>query len=408
MRKILVLSSLLLFSTSFLFAQNVNTGGKENLIIKGFLSATLFGQNQNFGFDNGQSSEWPTSNYTQNQWFYGGDIRNTRVTMVFNGPKITDEWKFGGVLELDAFGGFNGSGAFNAEQPLTRIRLAYADLVNENLTIRIGQAWTPLFGNVPVSLSHIAFPLGYGTAGDVGWRFPGIFFYYKFNANGSPTHFGLDAAVFEGSWSGPGSPEAFQDGGNLGTPQFELRLNLDSKISDESSFSAYIVGHYNQVNLTPINHTPAVNLNGTAFEVGASYKVNGILIHGNLYSGQNIGQQFGNLTQFSSVNKNISSLGFWLQAGYNFTKEWSLFAYYGSENMSNKTDVTTTLGNGARLGNNLYDIMLKYQVGPLSLGVEYLGSKLTYGTLTNTETATLIGEGSQTGTQIALSMFYSF
>ena len=107
----------------------------------------------------------------------------------------------------------------------------------------LGQAWTPLFGNVPVSLSHIAFPLGYGSAGDVGWRFPGIYMYYKFDSNSS-THVGLDAAVFEGSWSGPGNNVNFGTAGNSGTPQFEVRLNLNSKISEGTDFKAYVVGHY--------------------------------------------------------------------------------------------------------------------------------------------------------------------
>jgi hypothetical protein len=400
----LVLFSIFLFSSSFIFAQNVATGGKESLVLKGFLSTSLFAQNQSFGFGNGQNAEWVESKNTRNNWFYAGDIRNTRLTMVFNGPDITGNWKLGGVLELDAFGGFNGTGPFSPEQPLPRIRLAYADIVNDNLTLRIGQAWTPLFGNVPVSLSHIAFPLGYGSAGDVGWRFPGIFLYYKFDSN-SPTQFGLDAAVFEGSWNGPGSPVSYMDGGNLGTPQFELRLNLDSKISDNSKLGAYVVGHYDQVNLTAVNDTPTVHLTGTAFEVGADFKTGGFLVQGNLYTGQNVGQQFGNLTQFSAkADSNLSSLGYWVQAGYNFTKEWSLYAYYGGENMSDKSKVVSTIGSGARLGTVFTDVMLKYSAGPWALGLEWLHNESTVGTLPRGQ----LLESKLIGTQIALSSMYSF
>ena len=35
-----------------------------------------------------------------------------------------------------------------------------------------------MFGETPVSLTHIAFPLGYGASGKIGWRFPGIFLYH--------------------------------------------------------------------------------------------------------------------------------------------------------------------------------------------------------------------------------------
>ncbi len=404
MRKILVLSSILLFSTSFLLAQNVKTGGKENLIIKGFLSTTLFGQDQSFGFGNGQNAEWTTTNNTQNKWFYGGDIRNTRVTMVFNGPEISDEWKVGGVLELDAFGGFMEAGAFNQEQPIPRIRLAYADIVHDNLTIRIGQAWTPLFGNVPVSMSHIAFPLGYGNAGDVGWRFPGLYFYYKFNSNGSSTNFGLDAAIFEGSWSGPGSNVNFQNAGNAGSPQFELRLNMNSKISKTSNFKAYVVGHYDKKDLSGVGSQNNINLTGTAFEFGASYNVDGFLIHGNLYSGKNIGQQFGEMTQIQTVNKDLSSVGFWLQAGYNFTKEWGAFVFYGVENVNK--DQAEAIFATPRLSQNLLDVMLRYETGPYGLGLELLKSKLTTGSFN--EARTVFNETSLNGTQVAVSMLYHF
>lgn len=405
MKKILALFSILLFSSSLITAQNVKTGGKEDIIMKGFISTTLFGQNQTFGFGNGQNAEWTKTHYTQNNWFFGGDIRNTRLTMVFNGPEINSSWKLGGVFELDAFGGFNGAGAFSSEQPIPRIRLAYVDVVHKNLTLRIGQAWTPLFGNVPVSLSHIAFPLGYGAAGDVGWRFPGIYLYYNFDADGSPTKLGLEAAVFEGSWNGPGSPISFMDGGNTGTPQFELRLNLNSKISSNSKISAYAVGHYNQVNLTAVNDTPSVHLTGTAVEVGAKLTAGDFLVQGNFYTGKNVGQQFGNLTQFSAqADSDLSSAGYWLQAGYNFTKEWSLYAYYGGENMSDKSKTISTLENGARLANTLTDVMLKYSTGPWSLGLEWLHSETTTGSLPEGQ----LLESKLIGTQIALSSMFKF
>ncbi len=405
MKKFLILTSIFLISASFLVAQNVNTGGKENLVIKGFLSTTLFGQNQTFGFGNGQNAEWPEApEYTQNRWFFGGDIRNTRVTMVFNGPEINEDYNLGGILELDAFGGFNGSGAFSQEQPYPRIRLAYADIVHKNLTIRIGQAWTPLFGNVPVSMSHIAFPLGYGSAGDVGWRFPGLYFYYKFDSNNSPTQFSLDAAAFEGSWSGPGSNVNFLDAGNAGTPQFELRLNMNSKIGEGSNLKAYVVGHFDKKNLSGVNDSAKVSLSGTAFEVGANLTAGQFLLQGNLYSGKNIGQQFGEITQIQSVNKDLSSLGFWLQAGYNLTKQWGVFAYYGIENVD-KTQAEAIFSS-PRLSQNLLDILLRYETGPYGLGLELLQSKSTTGSFN--EGKTVFNEMTVKGMQFALSALYKF
>jgi hypothetical protein len=397
MRKISFLFTILLFSSSLILAQNVKTGGDETLAVKGFISATFFGQNQSFGFANGQDAEWPEPpELTTNRWFYGGDVRNSRITMAFNGPDISDNWKLGGVLEFDAFGGFNGTGAFSAEQPTPRLRLAYADITHENLTIRLGQAWTPLFGNVPVSLSHIAFPLGYGSAGDIGWRFPGIYIYYKFNSEGSSTTFDLAAAVFEGSWSGPGSNVNFLNAGNAGTPQFEVRLNLSSKLSQQAALKAYIVGHFDQKNLAGVGDSTTVSLPGTAIEIGASLKVSGFLLHGNFFTGKNIGQQFGDLSQIQTVNKDLSSVGFWIQAGYDFTKEWGIYGFYGTENVD-KT-AAKQIFSDPKLSNNLLDFMLRFQTGPYSLGFEVLTSKLTYGADENTVS----------GTQIALSSLYKF
>ena len=401
MRKILSISSILLFSASFLLAQNVNTGGKENLIFKGFISTTLFGQDQSFGFGNGQDAEWVTSNNTQNKWFYGGDIRNTRITMVFNGPELKNDWALGGVLEFDAFNDYANEGAFGQQVPTPRVRLGYVDIKHKNLIVRIGQAWDPLFGNVPVSLSHIAFPLGYGAAGDVGWRFPGIFFYYKFESQSS-THIGLDFAVMENSWANAGGNTNFTTPGNAGSPQFELRLNLESKLSGGGVFKAYVAGHYDQKKLGGIGANTTTNLTGTAEELGLSFSSHGFLIHGNLYSGKNVGQQFGQLTQFSEANHDLASTGFWAQIGYAFESGWGIYGFYGMENVNKDDAVALQM---PREKNALYDIMVKYGTGPLELGVEYLHDNLTnliYGE------AGAASEGTLKGTQIALSMLYKF
>ena len=403
MKKFFVLFAMF-FLSSLLLAQNVETGGKETLKIKGFLSATFFAQDQAFKFGNGQSAEWAITNNTQNQWFYGGDIRNTRLTMVFNGPELTNDWKLAGVLELDAFNDPVNTGAFGGQVWTPRVRLAYADLVHENMTIRFGQAWDPLFGNVPVSLSHIAFPLGYGTTGDVGWRFPGIFFYYKFDSNSS-THVSLDAAVMAGSWAGPGSTTNFETAGNAGTPQFELRLNVENKFSDGAVFKLYVAGHYDQVNLNGIGDSLTNNLTGTAGELGASFSSNGFMVQGNVYTGKNVGQQFGNLTQFPNTNLDLSSTGGWAQVGYAFESGWGIYGYYGTES-ANKDDLHALFYHVQK--NELYNFMVKYETGPFEIGAEYLHSKQTYVTYQLVNNVITPKESDFPGTQISLSTLYKF
>ena len=279
----------------------------EGLVIRGFISATMFAQDQNFSFGNGQNAEWPIPpEYTRDRWFYGGDVRNTRLTFAFNGPKVApaSDWRVGAVLEADFFGGFNGTGAFSGQQPTPRLRLAYADIGNGRTTLRIGQFWSPLFGfsanaatNVlPVSTSHIAFPLGYGS-GLPGWRFPGIFLYQALTPKTSPMNAELQLAVMRGSWdrcfggtsngecsTGTNSNINELSAGNAGFPQVEARLNLGGK-AGKGTWGIYAVGHWDQKDLSGANASLGNDkLDGKIGELGARLQVDGFLIQGSVYN----------------------------------------------------------------------------------------------------------------------------
>jgi hypothetical protein len=311
--------------------------------------------------------------------------------MVFNGPKVAGDWKVNGTLEMDFFGGLNGTGGFSEQQPVPRLRLAFVDFTNGSTTIRFGQQWAPLFGNTAVSLSHIAFPLGYGAAGDVGWRFPGIFFYQNLTGQGSAINADLQFAMMQNNWNVPAGLVDNNNGGNAGTPQFELRFNVGGK-SKDSSWSAYAVGHYDQKDLSGAGaSTPNDKLNADAVEVGAKFQLGGFLIQGNGYTGHAMGHNFGAITQFGR----IQSDGGWLQAGYEFDQTWGLYAFYGEETPKKK-DVLAS-GN-TRVKNVMFSEMIRWKAGPFALGLEYLRDKLTTGA----------AEVKTTGDQLALSAFYSF
>lgn len=393
MRKFILLAVAMLIAAG-IYAQNVIPGGDETITFKGFVSATAFLQNQTFGFGNGQNAEWATGpQLTTNNWFYGMDIRNTRLTFGFNSKKEIKGWKFDGVIEADFFGGFNGNSLFSAQQLIPRLRLAYMDFVHKNIRIRLGQAWTPMFGNVPVSLSHIAFPLGYGNAGMVGWRFPGVYFYWGLNGKDHPVKVQLDAALFTGAWNKPGNNVNFLTGGNLGSPQMELKLNLMGK-----TWKIYAVVHYDKKNLAPVNvNAPDSTLNGTAFEIGAKYHPGGFLLQGNFFTGENIGQQFGEMTQFSPSTHDISSTGGWAQIGYKFPSKYGLYAYYGTEKVNKDKALAAGLSS-PRTSNNLLDFMVDKSVGSVTIGLEYLYSNLTYGA----------SDTSVHGSQFAFSVLYKF
>jgi hypothetical protein len=374
----------------------VKLGGKETLSIKGFLSATFYAQDANFdgGFGNGQNAEWPTANYPSNKWFNGGDVRNSRLTFAFDGPETADGWKMGALLETDFFGGFNGAGGFSQQQAIMRIRLAYTDLSKGGTTLRIGQFWSPFFGEVPESLSHIAFPLGYGSAGMVGWRFPGVFLYQKLTPKTAKTQMQLDLAAMEGSWNGPATGELNnQTFGNVGfRGQFDAKLNFFGKDGAGNAWKLYVAGHYDQKSLNGVgNAFPAqhgeTSLNGTGAEVGGSYKIGPFLIHGNIYTTKADGQNFAAITQFGD----IKDTGGWLQLGYDFTKRWSGYLFYGEVN-ANRSDVLQWVGATGRQKNEQEVAMVEWSLGQYQLGLEWLHDDLT-----------LVNSTKLKGNQIALS-----
>ena len=415
-------------------SMRAQTPPPEGLVIRGFISATAFAQDQNFTFGNGQNAEWPAPpEFTRDKWFSGGDVRNTRLTLALNGPKVGKTgWAAGGQLEMDFFGGFdrgaggNAPGAFEEQQPKPRLRLAFADITNGRTTIRIGQFWSPLFGFssnaatsiLPVSNSHIAFPLGYGT-GLPGWRFPGIFLYQALTPKTAPVNAELQLAVMRGSWDrcvggavndcptgGANSNINDLTAGNAGWPQFEGRINLGGK-AGKGNWGVYVVGHWDKKDLTGANaEAPNDSLTGWIGEFGAKYQMGGFLVQGNVYTSQGAGQQFTAITQFgvwrnaSGDARGIHSTGGWAQIGYDFTPNWGVYGFYALDD-PNDSDTIRALGNAARQKNQIYNGMLRWKTGPYALGLEYLHAKLESGANRFTPVKTK-------GNQVALSALYNF
>jgi hypothetical protein len=258
----------------------------------------------------------------------------------------------------------------------------------------MGQFWSPLFGNVPVSTSHLAFPLGYGS-GMPGWRFPGIFLYQTLTPKDAAVNAELQLAVMRGTWDGPGSNVNSLSAGNASWPQFEGRFNLGGK-AGKGTWGVYVVGHWDRKDLSGVNaETPGDELDGVIGQFGARYQQGGFLLHGNIYASEAAGQQFTAITQFGD----IQSIGGWVQAGYDFTKNWSVFVFYALDDPDDGDVLrATNNGAGARLENNIYSGMLRWRTGPYAIGLEYLRAELTTGP-TRIETP---------GNQVALSVLYTF
>lgn len=380
-----------LFVATGVLAQNVTVGDDEALSIKGFINVSLFAQDQKFSFGNGTNAEFPTPPEAETDpWFIDGDVRNTRLTLAWGGPKLENDYKLNGVVEIDFHGGFNGTSAFADEQATPRMRLAYLDLVKGKTTWRFGQAWSPVFGNIPASYSHVAFPLGYGGGGVIGWRFPGVFMYRDTTGADSKIKTKLTAGIMSGSWNGPGDVTSSGSAGEASFgPQVEVRYDWEAK-----NWSLYAAGHYDQKDLSGAGaEKPDDSLDGTAIEVGAKWRAGAFSVQGNAYQGTAVAHIFGNITQFGDV----SGWGAWTQLGYDFNKRWTGYVYYGVDDPDDE-DVFESIGAAGRTHNEMYVLSLMYNVGRYGFNVEWLHDTLESG-LAATETD---------GNQIAASVIYKF
>jgi len=251
-----------------------------------------------------------------------------------------------------------------------------------------------MFGEVPVSVTHLAFPLGYGATGMVGWRFPGVFVYHDLTP-GKPLTVQVQLALLKGSGlavtNGIGSGEA------SGKPQFEARFNLAKRFGT-SSWNGYVVYHVDNKDMNGVG-VPGGALNGWGVETGHNFTSGKLTVHGNYYTGHNLGQQFGHITQGAGSNSaqqgRIQGWGAWAQAGYDLTPHWGVWFYYGMD----QPDAAKYLQqNGVALLRQLShdtDGLIRFRAGRYAIGLEYFRAVTRWST------------GVRTADQYALSVLYS-
>ncbi len=368
--------------------QTVKLGTGDTLTISGFINATLFTNNGFFTFGNGQNAEYANAAQPATDKSYmDGDVRNTRLNFTFSASPVLGKWSPRATIEADFFGAFGGTGAppFGDEQPQLRARFAYVDLTNGRTTVRVGQFWSPLFGEVPVSVTHLAFPLGYGATGMIGWRFPGIFLYHDLNP-GKPTTLQLVLAALKNG--GPDVGGGISSGAASGMPQLEGRLNFAHRTS-HLSWSGYVVGHVDWKDTTAVG-AAGNNLTGSGVEVGGNVTSGKFTIHGNVYTGKAMGQQFAHITQ----QGNVKGWGAWVQGGYDITPRWGAWLFYGTD----RPDTANSPGLAGNFRSKNDDIagMLRFRAGRYQLGLELFQANTTWAT-----------SGKQKATQVALSVMYT-
>jgi len=393
------------------------TGSGLTVGFHGFVSVTAFGQDKTFvNYGNGQAALVPAPPTAANKAngydgsLSGFDVRNTRFWLDVAGAKFTDHWGGGGRIEMDFFGGYNGTGAYSQQQPVPRLRQAYMDISNPDIgsTIRIGQQWDLMFplDTVPTSLTHVSFPLGFGT-GFVGWRYPGVVWMQDLNHGSDGIKWRLDTGVFEGNWNGPQNAAGttninYLTAGNVNfRPQVEARLRAQG-----GNWLAYVAAHYSEIKLGGVGNInkkpPQDSFNSVGYELGGQWKPGAWTLKGLIYSGKALGELFGSMSQFG----NIDESGGYLQVGYNFTPKWSANAFYGMVRPNNHQVVqwtTTSATTGtALLRNNQSALSLQYASGNYELGVEWMYDSLRY------QVGSTGQRQSTSGNQVSISALYRF
>ena len=352
-------------------AQDVKTTQNISVTLRGIVNATFFAQDADFGLGTGQKANYVT--LMRPNWIHGGDVRNTRLTLALAGPEVSKGWHGNATAELDFFGTFAGAGAFGDEQPQPRIRLAYADLTNGRTTLRIGQDWDLLLGNIPVSTSHIAFPLGHGSGGFVGWRFTQVRFMKTLSAPGAPATTRLQVALLSGSWSNDNGADSAASAGERAGPQVEGRFDYST-----AKWGAYLVAHVdNKVD-------PA--LKSYMVELGANTTRGDLTIQGNAYIGKGMAHHIAQIVQFGD----FKGWGVWAQIGYAVNPKWSVWGFYGTDRPDStqlfNAALVTEASNAAiapparRFRSWTFTPMIRFKpAGPYSVGFEWLHNEVKLG-----------------------------
>lgn len=391
----------------------------------GFVSTSLYYQDALLGPSNGQGALYTTAEGTTDETFASGDIRQTRMNLSLSGPKVLGGATPKGVFEFDLFGGAGG-GAFGDESLLPRIRVAYAELSWGNTVLLVGQQNQLIVGQIPTSAAHIAFPSTY-TAGTIGWRYPGIMVFH--NIPFGSGKFQIAGSVQRGSWAdtacltaltpspavapGAGCPGGISFGEASGIPQLQARVMVDGK-AGSITWLAYGAGHFDRKDLSGWNNGATVpagsdsDLDGWAGEIGAKLTILPITVAFNAYTGEAIGNLFGQMLQFAD----LKSVAGWAQVGVNLTKEFSVWGQYGFDRPDE--DDAEAIGRvtpNFRIRNQNIGAMARYMTGGYTLALEWFQTE-TRTALFNPAVppapATFNRFANLTGNQVLLTGMYSF
>src|SRR5437879_13812535 len=105
--------------------------------------------------------------------------------------------------------------------------------------------------------------------------------------------------------------------------------------------------------------------------------IGSLTLHGNVYFGKGLGQQFAHINQ---SQPQIHGWGAWAQAGYDFTSHWGVWAEYGMDQPDYARFRTETGGTLARQLSHVGSALLRFRAGRYAAGLEYFRSVTRWST----------------------------
>lgn len=381
---------------------SIKVGGGGSLTINGFLSVVGFAQDQPYAPANGVFGTFPAAvsptqpNAKNAQTITGGDVRNTRVWMTFSHP-LANGWMAGGFVSGDLEGGFNGSGIVSGQQENPRLRQMFITLSKGATSFKIGEALSLVGVQFPYSLAHMPEPNGFFWANGVWW-YPGVGVTQTYH-KGSST-WSITGQIQQGNYAGPGSTTNYETAGNTGfRPQWEARVIYGSKTAGGTPWKAFVVGQYEQINLSgpfgiPASGNPPENSYASYIvEAGGAYAPGKFVVKGNVQYGQGMANNLFDFIQSGAIKFH----GGWVQAGYHFRPHWGIYAgYYYND----PTTSDVRAWGGHYLTGKATTVTLADDLGTYGVALEWMHNIQDY-TNANVE-STIVAN------QLTLSAIYRF
>lgn len=431
--------ALLLGAATLSHAQEAPKPSPFTFALHGFVSVSGASQSGAFVISEGQQSLASATGVSpvNDKNSFTADVRQTRLNFSVTGPKVLFGATPTGVVEVDFFNG-QGAGNYGDVSIIPRLRVGYSELNWGMHKLQLGQQNDLVFAMAPTSLSHIAFPLGYFT-GNIGWRRPGIFGFHTFQLSN-------DLKV-EGAWeigrsqwadASNGGAAGVTIGGAAANTPGGINLGeasgapaLEGRVSATYSkfLFAFVGAHWNQVDLTGYGQ-------GIALPAGSKHSVDTaaynaglkltlplpsdmlLTVAGTGFTGKNVAPLIANMTtaaqafRVGPLGEDVNTMGWWAQAGFNLTKEFSVWAFYGNQAIDKKDFVRAaqTQAAAAPSGyeNATTNIELIYRDGNYGLSAEWIEFNTKYTTAIDVATLSITGNRTAKSDQYMISANYFF